>query len=96
MPGTPPLSPKFGATQMYDDLNQIAQLRFNKERESISGQTRDKVREMRNEYASTSGPGLRSGPAEAAICQAQIDGTAQIVEAFCKIWVGLIERLRIH
>jgi hypothetical protein len=48
---------------MYEDLNQIATLRFNKELESISSQTREKVREMQQEYAALTGsPGARSGP----------------------------------
>ena len=36
---------------MYEDLNQIAQLKFNKEMESISRQTRDEVRDAQNDYA---------------------------------------------
>ena len=40
---------------MYEDLEKIATLKFGKEMESISAQTRDRVREMQNEYAARSG-----------------------------------------
>jgi hypothetical protein len=47
---------------MYEDLEQIAQLKFGKEMESISGQTREKVTKMQGEYAARAPfPGARSG-----------------------------------
>jgi hypothetical protein len=47
---------------MYEDLNENATLRFNKEREAIFGRTRAKVREMQNEYAALTGAtGAKSG-----------------------------------
>ena len=82
---------------MYEDLNEIANLRFNKELESISSQTREKVREMQNEYAALTGSsGLRSGPQEAAIGRAQIEGSERLVSALFDIWVDLIKRRNGH
>ena len=67
---------------MYEDLNEIATPRFSKELESISSQTREKVREMQNEYAAlTSSSGVRSGPQEAAIGRAQIEGSERLVRS---------------
>lgn len=40
---------------MYEDLEQIAKLKFGREMESISGQTRERVKEMQNEYAALTG-----------------------------------------
>lgn len=82
---------------MYEDLNELATLRFNKELESISSQTRERVREMQNEYAALAGSsGLRSGPQEAAIGRAQIEGSERLVSALFDIWVDLIKRRNGH
>ena len=82
---------------MYEDLEQIAQLKFGKEMESISGQTREKVAEMQNEYAAHAPfPGARSGPHEAAVGQVYIDGTERLVRALYKIWVNLIKQRKGH
>jgi len=82
---------------MYEDLNEIATLRFNKELDSISNQTREKVREMQNEYAAlTSSSGVRSGPQEAAIARVQIEGSERLVRALFEIWVDLIRRRNGH
>ena len=40
---------------MYEELEKIAALKFGKEMDSISAQTRERVREMQNEYAARSG-----------------------------------------
>lgn len=57
---------------MYENLEQIATLKFGKEMESISSQTREKVKEMQNEYAALIGSsGVRSGQHEAAVGRAQ-------------------------
>jgi len=77
---------------MYEDLNEIATLRLNKELESISSQTREKVREMQNEYAAITSSSVRSGPQEAAIGRAQIEGSEQLVRALYEIWVDLVKR----
>lgn len=82
---------------MYEDLNQVAALRFNKERESISSETRGKVREMQNEYAAlTSGSGVRSGAHEAAIGRTQIEGSVRLVKALFETWVELLKRRNGH
>jgi hypothetical protein len=76
---------------MYEDLNEIATLRFAKELESVSSQTREKVIEMQNEYAAlTSASGVRSGPQEVAIARVQIEGSERLVRALFEIWVDLI------
>jgi hypothetical protein len=40
---------------MYEDLEEIATLKFNRELESISSQTRERVKEMQGEYAALAG-----------------------------------------
>ncbi len=60
---------------MYEDLNQIAQMKFNKEVETISRETREKVLEAQREYAARAGSTVgRSGQQEASIGRIQIDG----------------------
>ena len=82
---------------MYEDLNEIATLRFSKELESISSQTREKVREMQSEYAAlTSSSVVRSGPQEAVIGRAQIEGSERLVRALFDIWVDLVKRRSGH
>jgi hypothetical protein len=82
---------------VYEDLRQIAQLKFNKEMEFISKQTREKVKELQNKYAVLTGSsGTRSGPHEASIGRTQIDGSERLVRALFKIWVDLIERRNGH
>jgi hypothetical protein len=82
---------------MYEDLVQIAQLKFGKEMESISAQTREKVVEMEREYAARAPfPGARSGPHEAAIGQVYIDGAERLVRALYQIWVDLIKGRKGH
>lgn len=82
---------------MYEDLEEIATLRFNGERESISGQTRERVKEMKNEYAARSGSSVvRSGPHEAAIGRAQIEGAERLLRALFDIWVDLVKRRNGH
>jgi hypothetical protein len=82
---------------MYEDLEQIAQLKFGKEMESISEQTREKVAEMQNEYAARAPfPGARSGPHEAAIGQTYIGGAERLVRALYQIWVDLIKQRKGH
>jgi len=82
---------------MHEDLNQIAQLKFNKEIEDISKQTREKVIEMQGEYAALSGvSGVRSGQQEASICRAYIDGAERSVLSLFQIWVDLIRQRQGH
>ncbi|WP_263381998.1 DUF4062 domain-containing protein [Granulicella arctica] len=82
---------------MYEDLDKIATLKFGKEMESISVQTRDRVREMQNEYAARSGAsGGRSGQQEAAIGRAQMEGAERLVQRFFEIWVDLVKRSKGH
>lgn len=82
---------------MYEDLNQIAQLKFNKEMESISGQSREKVKKLQNIYAALAGPSSkRSGQNEASIGRVQIDGAEQMVRALYRIWVDLIRQRKGH
>jgi acyl carrier protein len=82
---------------MYEDLNEIAALRFNKELESISSQTRERVKETQDEYAAlTDSSGARSGPQEAAIGRAQIEGSERLMRALFDIWVDLVKRRNGH
>jgi hypothetical protein len=78
---------------MYEDLNTIAQLKFAKQIESISAQTREKVGEMQNEYVALTGSsGVRSGQHEASIARVQISGAEKLVRALSDIWIDLIKR----
>lgn len=78
---------------MYENLEQIASLKFGKEMESISSQTRDRVQEMQNEYAARSGTSVgRSGQQEAAIGRAQIEDAERLVQRFFTIWIDLVKR----
>ena len=82
---------------MYEDLNQIAQLKFNKEVEKISKETREKVQEAQREYAARAGSTVgRSGQQEASIGRIQIDGAEQTVRSLFRIWVDLIEKRNGH
>src|SRR5580658_4194482 len=82
---------------MYEDLNQIAQLKFSTEIESISKDTRERVKEMRREYAALSGSsGGRSGQHEASVGRVQIDGAEQMVRALYRIWVDFIKQRKGH
>ncbi len=77
---------------MYEDLNQIASLKFNKEREASSTRTLDGVREAQNQYAAlTSGYVGRSGLQDAKIGRIYIEGAKQIGRALYEIWIELIE-----
>lgn len=86
-----------GPLSVYEDIDQIAQLKFNKEMESISRHTRERVKEMQNEYAALTGSsGVRSGQHDASIGKAQIDGAEQMVRALYQIWVDLIKQRKGH
>lgn len=78
---------------MYEDLNTIAQLKFDKQIESISAQTREKVKETQNEYAALTGStGVRGGPHEASIARIQIAGAEKMVHTLSDIWIDLIKQ----
>lgn len=82
---------------MYEDLEEIATLKFNGERESISSQTLERVKEMQNEYVAKPGSSVvRSGPHEAAIGQVQIEGAERLLRALFDIWVDLVRRRNGH
>jgi hypothetical protein len=82
---------------MYEDLEHIAQLKLNKEVGSIAECTREKVKDMQNEYAARSGvTGAQSGPQISSIAQVQIDGAERMVRAMYQIWVDLIGELNGH
>ncbi len=82
---------------MYEDLEQIAKLKFGGEMESISLQTRERVKEMQNKYAALTGSsGVRSGPHEASVGRAQIHGAERLVRALFQIWVDLLNKRNGH
>jgi hypothetical protein len=82
---------------MYEDLNQIAQLKLNKEVESISRNTREKVTEAQREYAALTGSSVgQSGQHQALIGRIQIGGAEQSVRALYQIWVDLINKRKGH
>jgi hypothetical protein len=82
---------------MYEDLEQIAQLKFGKEMEFISAQTRENLVKMQREYAARAPfPGARSGPHEAEIGKVYIDGAERLVRALYQIWIDLIQQRKGH
>ncbi|MGD0801425.1 MAG: hypothetical protein ABR906_08930 [Terracidiphilus sp.] len=82
---------------MYEDLNQIAQLKLSKEIESISKDTLERVKEIRREYTALAGSSVgRSGQHEASVGRVQIDGAEQMVRALYRIWVDLIKQRKDH
>jgi hypothetical protein len=82
---------------MNEDLNRIAQLKFNKEVESITRDTREKMQEAQREYAALTGSYVgHSGQHEASIGRIQIDGAEQTVRALYRIWVDLIMKRNGH
>jgi len=82
---------------VYEDIDQLAQLKFNKKLESISRHTRERVKEMQNEYAALTGlSGVQSGQHDVSIGRVQINGAEQMIRALFKIWVDLIKQRNGH
>ena len=78
---------------MYEDLETIATLKFGKEMETISEQTRANVREAQRRYATlTSVSGVRSGQHEASIARIWIVGSERLAHSLFTIWVDLIKQ----
>lgn len=74
---------------MYEDLEQIAKLKFGKAMEAIASETRQSVRDAANRFAATTAPGIRSGQHEASLIRLRIDGAERIARALFQIWVDL-------
>jgi hypothetical protein len=82
---------------MYEDLEQIVHLKFVKEQDSISHQTREKITQMQNEYAARTGSsGVRSGQHEASIGRVQIEGAERSARVLFQTWLDLIKRRKGH
>ncbi len=82
---------------MYEDLETIAQLKFGKERETISKLTRTNVQEAQAQYAALRGAsGVRMGQHEASIARRWIDGSEQTARSLFDIWVALIKQRNGH
>lgn len=81
---------------MYEDLNDVARLKFVKEMESIAAQTRQNVQDAANRFAATAGAGIRSGQHDALLCRLRIDGAEQMARTLFQIWVDLIKKRNNH
>ena len=79
---------------MYEDLRQIAEMRFMRDSRSLSEETKAKIQEMRAKYAAMLSAShiLGSGPHLAAIGRAEIEGSVKIVHRLSEIWIDLITR----
>lgn len=82
---------------MYEDLEPIATLKFVKEQDSISNQTREKIVELQNEYAARTGSsGVQSGQHELTLGRVQIEGSERSAGILFQIWLDLIKRRNGH
>jgi hypothetical protein len=81
---------------VYEDLNDVARLKFVKEMESIAAQTRQNVQDAANRFAATAGAGIRSGQHDALLCRLRIDGAEQMARTLFQIWVDLIRKRNGH
>ena len=82
---------------MDEALQQLALLKFNKERVSISRRTREAVRNLQREYAARAGSFVGySGQQEATIGRLQINGSEEIVRALHQTWVDLLTKRHGH
>jgi hypothetical protein len=76
---------------MYEDLKAIAQLKFGKEIEAISAESREKVRNAKAEYAALSrGANIVSGQHEASIARMSMECSERLARSLFDIWVSLI------
>jgi len=76
---------------VYEDLNEIARLKFGKEMEGIAAQTRHSVQEAANRFTVTAGAGIRSRQQDALLGRLQIEGVARMARAVFEIWIALIK-----
>ena len=82
---------------MYENLEPIARLKFNKEMEDISARTREKVRKAQNQYVTrTAGASVRSGQHEASIGRMYIESAEELGRYLYQTWVDLIQRRNGH
>lgn len=81
---------------MYEDLEQIARLKFGKAMEDIAAETRQNVRDTANRFAASTAPGIRSGQHEASLIRLPIDGAERIARTLFQIWVDLIVQRNGH
>jgi hypothetical protein len=78
---------------MYEELDHIARLKFNKEMEAISERTRGIVREAQNDYAAkTGGSGMRSGQHDASVGRIQIEGAEELGRFLFQTWIDLVKQ----
>jgi hypothetical protein len=81
---------------VYEELDQIAQLKFAREMEAIASQTRRNVEDAAKRFAATAGAAIRSGHHEASLGQLRIDGVEQMARALYQIWVDMIQQRNGH
>lgn len=84
------------ADRMYEELEDIARLKFGKQLEMISTQTHEKIREAKRQFAATAGPVRRSGQHDAQLAQLRLEGVEQMARALFEIWVDLIKQRNGH
>lgn len=77
---------------MYEDLDQIAELKFAKEAEDIAEKIRDRLKDAATRFAAIAGSGIRSGQHEASLVRIRIEGAVEIAEKYVQIWVDLVKQ----
>jgi len=83
-------------TFVYEDLEQIASLKFGKAMEAIASETRQNVQDAANQFAAMAAPGIRSGQHEASLIRLRIEGAERIARALFQTWVDLIVQRNGH
>jgi hypothetical protein len=82
---------------MYEDLEAIVRLKFGKEIEKISAQTRESIRNAKLEYAAlTRGANVISGQHEASLARLGMEGSERLARSLFDIWVTLITQRNDH
>jgi hypothetical protein len=76
---------------MYEDLNQLATLKYNGEVERRTRQMREKLVEAQLEYAAKAPAGVVSGHQQTVLAQIRIDCAVDLIREFANIWMGLVK-----
>jgi hypothetical protein len=81
---------------MYEDLDDVARLKFGKRLQEIATETQQSIQEAKIRFAATAGPVRRSGQHDAHLAQLRLQGTEQMALALFEIWVDLIKQRNGH
>ena len=81
---------------MYEELEDVARLKFGKQMQAIASDTQDKIREAKSRFSMTAGPVRRSGQHDAQLAHLRLQGTEHMALALFEIWVDLIRQRNGH